>query len=64
MSEIKTSTECIEQICQQGCTAVREVIVSLESHDSVAELDHLSDEQKQQVLSELKIVMSVYDQQD
>jgi len=64
MSEVKTSIECIEQICQQGCTVVREVIVRLESHASVAELDHLSDEQKQQVLSELKTVMSVYDQQD
>ncbi|MCK5335343.1 MAG: hypothetical protein KAQ67_04240 [Gammaproteobacteria bacterium] len=64
MSEFKTSSECIELICQQGCTVVRDVIVSLEQHNKVAELDHLDDKQKQLILVELKTVMSVYDQTD
>ena len=64
MSESNTSHQCIELICQQGCTVVREIIVKLEQHHKVAELDHLDDEQKQLVLTELKTVMSVYDQTD
>jgi len=62
MSESNTSHQCIELICQQGCTVVREVIIKLEQQHMVAELDHLDDDQKQVVLTELKTVMSVYDQ--
>ena len=62
MSENKTSNECIELICQQGCTIVREFIVGLEQHNEIAELNHLDNEQKQKILVELKTVMSVYDQ--
>jgi len=64
MSDSKTSHQCIELICQQGCTVVREVIVKLEQKKDVAELNHLNDEQKQSVLNELKTIMSVYDQED
>lgn len=64
MSESKTSNQCIELICQQGCTVVREIIVKLEQHHQVAELEHLDDEQKQTVLTELKTVMAVYDETD
>ena len=64
MSKIKTSNECIEIICQQGCTVVRDIIVKLEQQTKVAELDHLDDKQKRIVLTELKIIMSVYDSQE
>lgn len=63
MSESKTSTECIELICQQGCTVVREVIGKLEQHVPVGELQHLNDAELLLVLTELRAVMSVYDQQ-
>ncbi|MDH5425955.1 MAG: hypothetical protein OEY29_13250 [Gammaproteobacteria bacterium] len=64
MSEYKTTSECLELICKQGCTVVRDVIVSLEQKNKVDGLDQLNDEQKQQLLSELKTVMSVYDESD
>ena len=63
MSDVKKTSECLELICQQGCTAVREVILNLEKNDKVPELDHLDQAQKQLILIELKTVMSVYDQQ-
>lgn len=64
MSDSNTRNQCIELICKQGCTVVREIIVKLEQHHQVDELDHLNDDQKQAVLTELKTVMSVYDQAD
>lgn len=64
MSEFKTSSECIELICAQGCTFVRQVIVLLEQKDSVDELAHLDGVEQQHVLLELKVVMSIYDLSD
>jgi hypothetical protein len=64
MSEFKTSSECVEYICEQGCTFVREVIVSLEKNNSVEALKHLDDAEQQLVLVELKVVMSIYDLSD
>lgn len=64
MSEFKTNSECVEYICGQGCNFVREVIVRIESNDTVAELKHLEIGQQQQVLVELKTIMSVYDLSD
>ena len=39
-------------------------MIKLEQRQSVTELDHLSDQQKQDVLVELSAIMSVYDQTD
>lgn len=64
MSELKTTSECIEMICQQGCTAVRDIIIKIQEHETVVEIEHLDDQQKQSVLKELEIVMSVYDKSD
>ena len=64
MSEIKTSHECVEIICQLGCTAVRDTIVKLEQQEKVGELEHLNEKQKHNVLKELKTIMSVYDKQE
>lgn len=64
MSEFKTSTECVEHICGQGCHFVREVIVRIESNETIVEFEHLEIEQQQQVLIELKTIMSVYDLSD
>ncbi len=63
MSESMTCSQCIEQICGQGCTVVREVISKLEHHQQVNELEHLESAEKDTVLKELKAVMSVYDNQ-
>lgn len=53
----------IEAVCEAGCEAVRASIETLESGNQVALTDDLSPEESQQVLSELKMIMSVYDKQ-
>ncbi len=51
----------IEAVCEAGCEAVRASITSLESGHPVALTEDLSTEESQQVLNELKSIMSVYD---
>lgn len=57
----KTSVEMgVEAICNKGCQSVRRDIQLMEQGEQLAELMHLSEEQRQRVLAELKTVMSVY----
>jgi len=51
----------IEAVCEAGCEAVRASIQTLESGNQVALTNDLSPEECQQVLLELKTLMSVYD---
>ena len=51
----------IEAVCEAGCDAVRASIQTLEMGNSVALTDDLTPEEVQQVLNELKTIMSVYD---
>lgn len=51
----------IEAVCEAGCDAVRASIQTLELGNKVALTDDLSPEECQQVLTELKSIMSVYD---
>lgn len=51
----------IEAACQAGCEAVRASIEILESGQQVALTDDLTPEECQQILFELKTIMSVYD---
>ena len=51
----------IEAVCEAGCEAVRASIATLETGNSVALTDDLTPEETQQVLNELKTIMSVYD---
>ncbi len=51
----------IEAVCEAGCEAVRASIQTLEAGHNVALTDDLSPEECQQVLTELKTLMSVYD---
>ena len=51
----------IEAVCEAGCEAVRASIQTLEMGNSVALTDDLTPEEVQQVLNELKTIMSVYD---
>lgn len=53
----------IEAVCEAGCDAVRASILTLEAGHQVALTNDLSHEESQQVLAELKVIMSVYDQQ-
>ena len=52
----------IEAVCEAGCEAVRASITTLETGHQIALTDDLSAEECQQVLLELKNLMSVYDQ--
>lgn len=52
----------IEAVCEAGCEAVRASIATLESGHPMALTDDLTAEECQQVLTELKTIMSVYDQ--
>ena len=51
----------IEAVCEAGCEAVRASIQTLESGNQGALTDDLSPEECQQILFELKTIMSVYD---
>jgi hypothetical protein len=51
----------IEAVCEAGCQAVRASIKTLESGHQAALTDDLSPEECQQILFELKTLMSVYD---
>lgn len=51
----------IEAVCEAGCDAVRASIKTLESGHQVALTSDLSTKECQQVLNELKTLMSVYD---
>jgi len=62
MPQSDSTYRCIEAICQSGCLAVRAVIESLERGQSIPQTDGMSDEQVNLILSELKAVMSVYDE--
>ena len=52
----------IEAVCEAGCEAVRASIQTLETGNSVALTEDLTPEETQQVLNELKTIMSVYDE--
>ena len=50
----------VESLCQHGCKAVWGYIETLESGHHLAGTERLNDVQRQQVLKELKAIMSVY----
>lgn len=54
-------TQCIEQLCQCGCTDVRNTIALLEANQTVSQVEGLNAEERRLVLAELKAIMSIYD---
>lgn len=64
MTHSKHVNDCIESICEQGCTAVRDVIVALEEKQDVEQVSQLPENEIKTVLTELKKIMSVYDIQE
>lgn len=53
--------QCIERLCQCGCTDVRNTIARLEANQAVAHVEGLTAQERRQVLEELKAIMAVYD---
>lgn len=54
--------QCVEQLCQCGCSDVRNTIARLEAGQVVAEVKGLTAEERRLVLEELKAIMAVYDE--
>lgn len=52
--------QCIEQLCQKGCTDVLETICALEQNRTVEETLNLDSDEIQVVLAELKSIMAIY----
>ena len=50
----------VEAICNKGCQTVRQDISILEQGETVPELQALTEQERTQVLVELKSIMAVY----
>ena len=50
----------LDRICASGCAQVNRMIAEMESGRMIEEIAHLPQPQQQQILLELKSVMSVY----
>ncbi|MDM8546211.1 hypothetical protein QUF61_06925 [Candidatus Venteria ishoeyi] len=65
MSEDKLIHDCLENslenICQQGCRQVSQVILQMEQGETLPETAMLSATQHQLLLVELKAIMAVYE---
>lgn len=55
---------CVARICDLGCAMVYRTIEMMEAGEEVAEVAAVDDATRQEVLLELKAVMSVYDARD
>lgn len=53
--------EQVESICEQGCKVVRKTIDDFDHGELTADLQHLSDAERQHVIAELKDIMCVYE---
>jgi hypothetical protein len=60
ITDDKQINSCLEQICEQGCRSVNQVIQQLEQGDVIEEIAYLSRVQQQRLLQELKSIMAVY----
>ena len=51
---------CVELICQKGCRQTRVDLKKLQFAEDIEEVQHLSAHQRQAVIEELTVIMSVY----
>lgn len=56
-----TINEIVENLCHEGCRAVRMYIQQIEQNKPVEPLEGLGDKEKTQVLEELRAIIAVYD---
>lgn len=54
----------IERLCGSGCQRVNEIIETLNKGADIKDTAALTEQERKQVLHELKNIMSVYDQED
>lgn len=62
MDETQLDT-CVTQICECGCTYVREVIAILQAHGASLETQDATPVQRAHILQQLQDIMAVYDAQ-
>ena len=60
MSTVKVN-QYVEALCHGGCAAVNATIEAAEKGLPVAQMEGLSEHEKQLVLDELKAIMAVYE---
>lgn len=53
----------VEKICTSGCQRVYEIINILDNKGDLTETDQLTAKEREQILLELKHIMSVYEDQ-
>ncbi|MCK5525068.1 MAG: hypothetical protein KAI83_18220 [Thiomargarita sp.] len=56
----KQIDSCLENLCQQGCRTVNQVIQLIEQEEVIDTIKHLSAAQRMILLQELKNIMAVY----
>jgi hypothetical protein len=56
----KQIDSCLENLCQQGCQTVNQVIQRLEQEQVIDTVKHLNVAQRMTLLQELKNIMAVY----
>ena len=54
----------VENLCSEGCIAVKEYIAALDKGDVLVQTQDLKAEDVAKVLAELKSIMAVYDKTD
>lgn len=54
----------VETLCETGCQRINEIIETLAKGADVKDTAILSEQERKQVLNELKNIMSAYDQED
>lgn len=57
---MKKIEQCVEVLCEKGCSSVRQDIVKLESGEQLPETSDLNQEELSRVVEELKSIMAVY----
>jgi molybdenum cofactor biosynthesis enzyme MoaA len=50
----------IEQLCEQGCTQINQLLDKAENNNEIEELSEFSKSEIRQIINELEEIMSVY----
>ena len=57
----KTIQECVDALCEQGCSKVNDYIGALQNGEDFPEVAGMSRAERQDVLRQLIEIMAVYD---
>ena len=61
---IQKISQAVDQICQNGCNNVNDIIETLSSGKKIEITNNFSDAETNELLNELKSIMAVYDNKD